>query len=109
MATTTFSGSITPTINAYHIVGTVATSGVYIYKVDLSAMADGDEVELRFADKLTAGTISCAYSVGYSGRQATQIKISPPVVLGSTNPGGHVSIKQAAGTGRNFPFEVISI
>ena len=106
MSTTLFYGSIAPTLNVVHIVGTISNAGVYVFKTDLGAMQNGDEIELRFADKPTSGTIACIYQAGYAHTQATQIKASPPVVVSSL---AHVSITLRGGTGRNFPFEVLSI
>ena len=106
MASVSFYGSITPAMNVVSIVGTISSAGVYVFKTDLGAMQNGDEVELRFADKATAGTVSCIYFASYAHAQSTGIKASPPVVVSSL---AHVSITLRGGTGRNFPFEVLSI
>ena len=106
MATVSFYGSITPTLYTVHIVGTITNTGVYVYKADVGALQNGDEIELRVADKAVAGTIGCIYLASYAHAQANQIKVSPPVVVSSS---AHVSVVQRAGTMRLFVFEVISI
>ena len=106
MATVLQYGSITPTLQITHILGTIVNPGVYVFKADLGAMTLGDSVELRFADQVTSGTIVCAYSSAYAHRQSMQMKTSPPVVI---TVGGHVSIRQTGGVARNFPFEIVSI
>jgi hypothetical protein len=103
----TFAGSVTPTQNVQHVLGTIAAGGVFIFNVDLGPMRNGDEVELRIMDKLTSGTVACVYQQSYAHQQATQLKKSPPFDLGSG--GGMVSLRQVTGTMRNFPFEVRGI
>jgi len=107
MATTsTFSGSILPTVLTQHIVGTISTSGVYIFATDLSNLTLGDGVELRAIGSAGAGTIGALYDVAYDHIQSTQIKISPPIpVIRPTM----FSIRQSSGTQRWIFFEVISV
>ena len=106
MASITLSGSITPTVNVSHTVGTITSLGAIVFKVDLGAMQNGDEVELRVADQCVAGTVSAIYVAGYAHQQATQIKASPPVVVTAR---AFVQIKQVAGTGRSYPFEIVTL
>ena len=105
--TITFSGSIQPVANTVHIVGTISASGVYVFKSDIGQMLAGDEIELRIADRVGAGTVSCIYLASYAHNQATQVKISPPFV--TEVGGGHVSLVQRAGSPRWFYFSVLSI
>lgn len=104
---TVLAGSIFPSPGTIHILGTVTAAGVYLYKMDLGPMQNGDEVELRVGDQLAqGGTISLIYSGSYINQQADQIKISPPVPITTRI---NWSIKMTAGSPRWFPFEIISI
>ncbi len=107
MPTTMFSGSIAPVLQTYHILGTIPSSGIYTYKMETGGMRNGDEIELRVADSVGAGTVSCLYLASYAHQQANSVKISPPFVVEAG--GGHVSIVQRAGTSRTFYYSVLSI
>lgn len=107
MPSTIFSGSVQPVTNTIHNIGTIGFSGVYVYKLDAGQMRAGDEIELRIADVVGPGTISCIYLASFSHQQSTQIKASPPFVIESG--GGHVSIVQRAGSSRWFNYSVVNI
>lgn len=105
MPSLAFSGSIFPSPGTVHIVGTVAQAGVYVFKTDLGQMLNGDEVELRFADKPTIGTIALGFLGNYAHQQSKQIVYSQPVITSL----GHVSLKMSAGSPRFFSYEVWSV
>lgn len=107
MPSALFNGSIQPILNTVHIMGTISTSGVYVFKVDAGQMINGDEIELRMADIVGAGTVSCIYLASYSHKQASQIKASPPLPV--EVGGGHVSIVKRAGASPWFYFSVLNI
>lgn len=107
MPSTLFNGSIQPVTNTVHIMGTIATSGVYVFSTDTGQMRAGDEIELRIAGAVGAGTVSCIYLASYAHQQATGIKISPPFTAEAG--GGHVSIVKRAGASPWFYFTVLSI
>ena len=107
MASSVIAGSVSAVLQTNHVVGTIVTAGVYVAKVDLGSLQNGDEVELRFADVCSfSGTLSVAYSASYAHVQGTQIKVSPPVVVTRS---AQFMIKQVAGVGRIFNFDVVSI
>ena len=101
-------GSITPTLNVQHQLGTIQAAGVYVFLVDSSNMQNGDEMELRVTDKVTGGTIGAMFYGSYSHQQGTQIKISPPFPVANAGL-TMVTLRQYAGTPRLFPFELRSI
>lgn len=107
MATTIFSGSMQPSSNVYHILGTIPSTGNYVYKLDAGRMLAGDEIELRIADKVGAGTVSCLYLASYAHGQAQSIKSSPP--WAAEAGGGHVSIVQRSGSSRWFFYSLLSV
>lgn len=107
MPSSIFFGSIQPTTNVVHILGTVSFSGIYVYKTDMGQMRAGDEIELRIADRVGSGTVACIYLASYAHQQSNAIKASPPFVVSST--GGHVSLAQRAGGSRWFNYELIGI
>jgi hypothetical protein len=107
MPTSAFSGSIRPSPGTVHILGTITNSGNYLWYHDLGQMANGDEMELRFATSVSAaGTVSLLYEAGYAHRQATQIKATPAVPIVRT---AMVNLKQTAGSPSWSYFEIIQI
>ena len=104
------SGTQTAVINTEHNLGSAVTAGkVLVLAVDAAAMQAGDTLQLRIKTKvLGGGTERVAYYQSYSDAQDTDdlIKYSVPV------PATHhfqATLKQTAGTGRAFPWEIISI
>ena len=106
MPTTMFSGSVIPTQNVIHIVGTISQSGIYVNQWDVGSMRAGDEIELRINTQIGAGTVSCIYLASYAHNQSSQVKASPPFLISNT---GHISIVQRAGSTRTFFYEVLSV
>lgn len=86
---------------------TQTTSGIYVLVVDCSNMANGDVTELRLKVKTLAGSSSTlAYLAIYAHAQASPVKISVPV------PATHqivATLKQVAGTNRNYDWELMQI
>lgn len=113
MAVTAYaSGTQTAVINTEHFLASPNAAGVYTLHVDTVDMASGDTLELRVYQKvLTAGTSRVAYMQTYYGVQATDdlIKISVPIANELTDTNAlRFSLKQTAGTGRNFPWKVLT-
>lgn len=107
------SGTQTATINTEHTLDDVAVAGVFVLEVDTNAMLSGDVLELRlYAITLTGGTRRVAYYDLYSGAQPAddKIKISVPIPNELTDAGSiRATLKQTAGTGRAFPWKVLSL
>jgi len=107
MATSTAEGSQTAVITTEHTLSTVTTAGTYVLTVDLSNLADGDELELRAKVKVrSTGTTRQAYIGNYAHAQTNLVAISIPVPTVSECV---FTLKQTAGTGRAFAWEVVGI
>lgn len=102
-------GTQTAVISTEHTLATVTAGKTLVLLVDTSNMAAGDTVELRAKTKvLTGGTVRVAYFVSYVDAQPADdvVKISVPIPALFS---GVFTLKQTAGTGRNFDWSVLSI
>jgi len=109
MPTPAGSGTQTATIGTEHTLLTTTTPGDYALKVDKNAMQAGDSLELRIYDTVLSGGVSrVAYKYSSSGAQPTDdmIAISVPIPI---DIGVTFTLKQTAGTGRAFPWKVLSL
>jgi len=104
-------GTQTATINTEHTLDDVALAGVFVLEVDTNNLASGDTLELRlYVITLTGGTRRVAYYDLFNGAQTDPIKISVPVPNELTDAGSvRATLKQTAGTGRSFPWKVLSL
>lgn len=106
-------GTQTASIGTEHTLDDVASAGVFVVEVDTVNMAAGDTLELRiYIMVLTAGTRRVAYKETYVDAQNADdlIKVSVPVPNELTDAGAvRFTLKQTAGTGRNFPWKVLSL
>lgn len=103
------SGSQTATISTEHTLGSAITAaGVYVLVVDTNAMVNGDALELRIYTICKAsGTERLAYSSPtFVNVQADLIKYSVPVPI---DVSFKATLKQTAGTGRAFPWNILSM
>ncbi len=101
------SGTQTATINTEHTLDSPTTNATYVFKVDCSNMVNGDVLELRCYDTiLNAGALVVAWKGTFSNVQIQLIKISPPIAASQATK---FTLKQTAGTGRNFPWSVLRI
>jgi hypothetical protein len=105
-------GTQTAVIGTEHTLLDTSAGGVYTFEVDPAAMAAGDSLELRiYKMVLTAGTRRCCYYARYDGVQVADdmLKVSVPVATELTDSGAiRFTLKQIAGTGRAFPWKVLS-
>lgn len=108
MSAVNSSGTQTAVISTEHTLGTPPTAaGTYVLAVDLSNMVDGDVVELRMKRKvLTGGTIRQTLLAVFSNAQSDLVAYSIPV---PTPWGVTATLKQTAGTGRNFDWSLETI
>lgn len=109
MAAVDSSGTQTATITTEHTLATVSTAGTFILLVDMNALASGDRVELRVKTKiLSGGTTRVAYKGVYRNAQSVDdmIKISIPI---PSDQEAVFTLKQTDGTGRAFPWKVMSL
>lgn len=104
-------GTQTAVVGTEHTLLDIAVAGTFTLHIDTNAMVAGDSLELRiYQIVLTGGTRRVAYFTRYDGAQSSddQIKISVPVSNELTDAGSiRFTLKQTAGTSRNFPWKVL--
>jgi hypothetical protein len=101
------SGTQTAVISTEHSLDVDTTAKTYVLCVDTGAMVNGDILELRMKTKiLSGGTQRVAYMATFSNVQADPNKYSVPV---PADVEIEVTLKQTAGTGRAFPWKLLSI
>src|SRR5258708_7600508 len=104
-------GTQAAVITTEHFLSSPNVAGVFTLHVDTVNMASGDTLELRvYQMVLTAGTQRVAMMQSFTGLQSTddEIKISDPIGNELTDANSlRFSLKQTAGTGRNFPWKVL--
>lgn len=105
------SGTQTATIGTEHTLATLTGNKTYVLVVDTvnmtSASGTPDIVELRVKTKvLTGGVTRQVYPAAYVNSQADPIKISIPI---PSDQEAVFTLKQVQGTGRAFPWKVLSI
>lgn len=115
MSVTAFaSGTQTATITTEHFLSSPNVAGVFTLHVDLINMVAGDYLEIRvYQMVLTGGTQQVAYLDAFQGGDIAvredKIVISVPISNELTDTNSlRFSIKQTLGTGRNFPWKVLS-
>lgn len=107
MPTIITEGDQTAVISTEHILDEDATNKTYVLLVDTNNMALGDVLELRVYTKVrSGGTYRVADKAVYSNVQAKPNKRSMPV---PADIEAKFTLKQTAGTGRVFPWKVISL
>lgn len=107
MATSKANGSQTAVISTEHTLSTVTDAGSYVLGVDLSNMADGDELTLRIKTKIrSVGTTRLTYEAYYINNQSIENTLSIPIA----SPHEFVAtLEQTAGTGRVYNWEVTEL
>jgi len=107
MATSAASGTQSATIDTEHTLSTQTTAGSYVLSVDLNNLALGDVVILRVKTKVgSGGTTREILSNTFSNPQGQPVVQSIPIA----SPHEVVfTLEQVEGTGRSFPWEVISL
>src|ERR1051326_3306240 len=100
------SGTQTATISTEHtLVAAATTNATYVLKVDLVNLANGDVVELRIYTKvLTGGALDLVWKGTYSQAQFILVAQSPFV---PSDFSIKATLKQTAGTGRNFDWPLL--
>ena len=107
MASSKASGTQTAVISTEHTLNTVSTAGTFVLYVDTNAMILGDELELRVKTKVTSGGTTREFLIAtYAHPQGQPIKASIPVA--SINE-AVFTLKQTAGTGRAFDWEIVEL
>lgn len=107
MPATAASGTQAATIGTEHTLTTSAAAATHVLLVDLNNLALGDTVELRVKTKvLTGGTTNAVYTSTFSHNQANPVVQAIPV---PSMFSFEASLKQTAGTGRSFPWSVLTL
>ena len=106
------SGTQTAVIGTEHFLAAAASPGTFTFHVDTNQLASGDTLELRvYQTVLSGGTPRVAYMQSYSGAQPADdtVKTSVPASneLSVANA-LRFSLKQTAGSGRSFPWKVLT-
>jgi hypothetical protein len=100
------SGTQTAVIATEHQLAAPTTNQCRVLRVDLGAMTSTDTVEIRVKTAvLTAGTIRDQLYQTYVNTVGTPIVETIPV---GSNQGATFTLKQTAGTGRAFPWVVLT-
>tara|TARA_R110000765_G_scaffold314505_1_gene407318 strand:+ start:495 stop:818 length:324 start_codon:yes stop_codon:yes gene_type:complete len=107
MATSIADGSQTAVISTEHTLSTITAAGSYVLGVDLSSLADGDELTLRIKTKVrSVGTTRTTYVANYSNGQSIENTLSVPIA----SPHEFIAtLEQTDGTGRAFNWEVTEL
>ncbi len=102
------SGSQTATINTEHTLGSsITAAGTYVLVVDTNAMVNGDTLELRLKSKAKSGsTERLAYLAIFSNVQIEPNKYSVPIPVTDQVT---CTLKQTAGTGRAYDWNILSL
>lgn len=107
MPSSLFNGTQTAVVSTEHTLATDTTGQTYVFVVDCANLAMGDTVELRVYTKcLSGGTERLAYLRSYSNTQGEPIKYSVPV---PADISCKVTLKQTAGSARQFPWSLLQI
>lgn len=97
------SGTQTASISTEHTLAQPTTSATYVFSVDTVNLANGDLVELRVYDMVDGSNYREIWKATYQHAQARLGKPSPPLAVTTQ---AKFTLKQTAGTGRNFPWSV---
>jgi len=101
------SGTQSATISTEHTLVTDTTGKTCVLGVDTGAMVNGDVTILRIYTKmLSGGTERLAYQATFQNVQGVPQKYSVPV---PAHYSFKATLQQTAGTGRSYPWEVMSV
>ncbi len=98
------SGTQTAVVGTEHTLDSPSTVGTYVFEVDTINMALGDILELRVYDKVDGTNNRQIWKGSFAHPQINVGKVSPPQPI---TVGGSFTLKQTAGTGRNYPWRVL--
>lgn len=105
MPTSVANGTQAASIGVEHTLATDTSNNTYVFVCDTNNMANGDILELRiYTICLSAGTERLSYIRRFKHLQAEPIKYSVPV---PADISFKATLKQTAGTGRNYPWSIL--
>lgn len=108
MPTLEASGTQTAVINTEHTLATIVTSKTLFPEVDISALAAGEYVEIKVKTKTLSGGVT---RISFGGIFSWLDALVNPIVVGDpiiSDIEYLVTLKQLNGTGRAFPWKVLS-
>lgn len=111
MVTSVQSGTQAAVINTLHSLGTEITAeGTYVLKLNARNLVDGDALEIYAETKCISGNaLETAYGpITYSHAQTDKNKYSIPIPQEGSS-GILFKIKQTAGTGRSFDWNILKL
>lgn len=83
------------------------TNATYQTKVNTSNMANSDILEIRvYSQDISTGALVLAFKGTYGNVQSNVLKVTPPL---ASDISYKVTLKQTAGTGRTFTWEILRI
>jgi hypothetical protein len=101
------SGTQTATLTTEHTLDTLTSGKTYVLVVDTANLVNGETLTLRIYTKvLSGGTSRVAYDAVYIHAQSDPIKYSVPV---PANIEFLATLRQDGGTGRAFPWSILSL
>lgn len=109
MPTLEASGTQTATLTTEHVLNSGAFTGnkIYVLVVDAAALANGETLELRaYYTCLTAGTERLMWYSTYVHAQSEDMIMSAPI---PSDISVKFTLEQNGGTGRAFPWKVLSL
>jgi len=107
MATSKANGTQVAALSTEHVLATVTEPGTYILQVNTVNLGYGDIVELRVKMKTLLSGSEFTYQIGqYAHLQTDPVKVSIPCIsLYSMT----CTLKQTAGTGRSFEWNIVQV
>ena len=100
------SGTQTAVISTTHTLSTPTAGKTYQLNLDLNALAAGDTLTIIVQAKVAGGSFRNAASLTLAGPQGDPFFQTAPYPAAS---GCQFQILQSTGTGRAFPWEVVSL
>ena len=93
-----------PNAGSYSSANGITTDGIYQVMLDLSALAAGDEFELKVYEKVASGgTQRMVYVKYFQGAQTTPHSVTPSLIL---LHGWDVTLKKMSGTDRSIAWSI---
>ena len=96
------------TINSETQLGSNSTTNAtYILKFNATNLANGDVLEARlYTQDISSGSLIQVWKGTFANNQINDVKISPPI---ASDLSLKCTLKQVAGTGRTYTWEILRI
>jgi len=100
-------GAQTAVVGTEHTLTTQGTAGTYQIRVDLGNMEISDELELRAKVKVLSGGTAKLITLGYFSHKQTELVVDSVPIHSPYSI--EFSLKQTAGTARNFDWNCLRL